>query len=372
MTHPTKKLGEVATLITGGTPSKTHPEYFGGEIKWLVSGDIHQKEIFDCEGRITEAGFKSSNARLLPLNSVMIALNGQGKTRASVAILRTKATCNQSLVAISPNEKELIPDFLWHNLNGRYLEIRALTGMDKRQGLNMQIIRNIEIPLPQIAEQKKIVARIEKQFAKIDENARLRAESLAATGQLLPAVLHEIFSSAESKGWDEKNLGEVFTFNYGKGLDRSARSESGKFMVYGANGELGKSDKHLVEGAGIIIGRKGSAGELTRVSGKYWPTDVTYYVVEDNLYDIGFAYYLFKFLNFPQYATGVKPGINRNQIYKLKIFLPSLAEQKKIVKKLDALSERVRALRELQLAQSADLKALKQSILHEAFSGAEK
>ena len=108
-----RQIGDVCRLMTGGTPSRTKPEYFGGEIKWLVSGDIHQGEIVDCEGRITEAGMRSSNAKLLPVNSVMIALNGQGKTRGTVALLRTRATCNQSLVSIHPNEPEkLLPEFL--------------------------------------------------------------------------------------------------------------------------------------------------------------------------------------------------------------------------------------------------------------------
>ena len=95
----TEKIGDVCRLMTGGTPSRANRDYFDGEIKWLVSGDIHQGEIFDCAGRITEAGMNASNAKFLPVNSVLIALNGQGKTRGTVALLRTTATCNQSLVA---------------------------------------------------------------------------------------------------------------------------------------------------------------------------------------------------------------------------------------------------------------------------------
>ena len=69
----------------------TNKKYYGGEIKWLVSGDINKGEIFDCEGRITKLALKESSAKLLPVNSVLIALNGQGKTRGTVAILRIVA-----------------------------------------------------------------------------------------------------------------------------------------------------------------------------------------------------------------------------------------------------------------------------------------
>lgn len=165
-----RKIGDVCVLATGGTPSRSKPEYFGGDIRWLVSGDIHQGEIVDCQGRITAAGMKNSNAKLLPMNSVMIALNGQGKTRGSVALLRTQATCNQSLVSISPKDPtELLPEFLYANLHGRYQEIRRLTGDDDkdRRGLNMALIRNIEIPLAPPPEQHRIVSILDDAFAGI-------------------------------------------------------------------------------------------------------------------------------------------------------------------------------------------------------------
>ena len=80
---PSVMLGEICTFMTGGTPTSTVAEYYeNGTIPWLVSGDIHGFEIWDCERRITPAALENSNARVLPKDSVLIALNGQGKTRA--------------------------------------------------------------------------------------------------------------------------------------------------------------------------------------------------------------------------------------------------------------------------------------------------
>jgi type I restriction enzyme S subunit len=156
-----KKFGEVCNLMTGGTPSKSKPEYFkNGKIKWLVSGDIHQKEIFDCDGRITEEGLKNSNAKYLPIDSTIIALNGQGKTRGSVALLRVQATCNQSLVSIYPKDKkEILSEYIYFNLHSRYQELRKLTGDagNERRGLNMSIIGNIYLPIPLLEQQRIIV-----------------------------------------------------------------------------------------------------------------------------------------------------------------------------------------------------------------------
>jgi len=158
-------IGDVCDLMTGGTPSRKVPEYFdNGDIKWLVSGDINQKEIFDCDGRITEEGFNNSSVKFLPKNSVLIALNGQGKTRGTVAILRTKATCNQSLVSIFPKPGvNLNTKYLYYFLEGMYDKIRRITGDsgNDRRGLNMPLIRNITILLPPLKEQENIIAKLD-------------------------------------------------------------------------------------------------------------------------------------------------------------------------------------------------------------------
>jgi len=167
------KIGDVCKLMTGGTPSRTRDDFFrNGTVKWLVSGDIHQGEIFDCEGRITTEAMRSSNTKILPINSVMIALNGQGKTRGTVALLKTEATCNQSLVSISPiNIEELMPEFLFYNLKMRYRELRRMTGDggNDRRGLNMVLLREIEIPLPSMANQIEIVKNLKLADESIQE-----------------------------------------------------------------------------------------------------------------------------------------------------------------------------------------------------------
>jgi type I restriction enzyme, S subunit len=183
------KLGEVCQLKTGGTPSKAVPEYYGGVIKWLVSGDINRKEIFDCEGRITEIGLANSNASLLPADCVMIALNGQGKTRGTVALLNTEAACNQSLVALIPRDRnELWPRFLLHQLQMRYQELRNLTGDNHRSGLNMAVLNRLSITLPTFDEQKRIANTLRKQMSEV-EKVREMAQAELDVINTLPTIL---------------------------------------------------------------------------------------------------------------------------------------------------------------------------------------
>jgi len=194
-----KKLGEVCSLMTGGTPSKNKQEYFdGGGIRWLVSGDVNLGEIYDCDGRITEVGMKNSNAKYLPVNSVIIALNGQGKTRGTVAMLRTKATCNQSLVSIYPKDlKTILPEYIYYNLNIRYKEIRKITGDtgNDRRGLNMPLIRNIKIPYPKlIIEQQSVIAKFDTLSAETKKLEAIYTQKLADLEELKKSILAKAFN----------------------------------------------------------------------------------------------------------------------------------------------------------------------------------
>jgi type I restriction enzyme S subunit len=220
--------------MTGGTPSRTRPEYFeNGSIKWLVSGDINQNEIFDCEGRITEEAMKSSNTKILPLNSVMIALNGQGRTRGSVALLRTEAACNQSLVSISPlNSSELLPEFLFHNLRMRYQELRRMTGDDgnDRRGLNMSLIRDILIPLPSLERQHVIVKKLNYAVSEINLLEEIHAKrNRDFLANLFDTFRDSLLTSACSNS-PSIEFGEVGNFvrgPFGGSLKKSMFKQSG-------------------------------------------------------------------------------------------------------------------------------------------------
>ena len=192
-------IGETCNLQTGGTPSTSKKEFYeGGTIKWLVSGDINLKVVNDCEGRITELGMNSSNTKYLPVNSVLIALNGQGKTRGTVAMLRTKATCNQSLVSIFPkDEKILLPELVFSNLEGRYDEIRKMTGDggNDRRGLNMPLIRSIKFSYPKnITEQKEIIKKLENLRAETKKLEAIYQQKNIDLEELKKSVLQKAFS----------------------------------------------------------------------------------------------------------------------------------------------------------------------------------
>lgn len=137
--------------------------------------------------------------------------------------------------------------------------------------------------------------------------------------------------------WRTVKLGEVCELAYGRALDKSERLDSDGVPAFGANGIKTYAKKSLFNEPSIIVGRKGSAGEITKVDEPFWALDVTYYVkIDRDIIDLNFLFYTLTTLNLPSMARGVKPGINRNDVYEKRILLPTLAEQQRIVAKLDA------------------------------------
>jgi type I restriction enzyme S subunit len=157
------KIEDIAKVTAGGTPSTKESTYWGGDIPWMNSGEINLRRIKSVEGRITEIGLKNSSTKIIPSNSVLMALAGQGKTRGKVAINEFPLCTNQSLAAIY-SFKNAIYEFVFQNLESRYTEIRKMsTGDGGRGGLNLAIIKSITLAIPTIGEQEKI-ADILKSF----------------------------------------------------------------------------------------------------------------------------------------------------------------------------------------------------------------
>jgi len=176
----TKRIEEFTDCTAGGTPSTHISEYWGGTIRWMNSGELNLKVVYDVEGRITELGLRESSTKMIPCRCVLIGLAGQGKTRGTVAMNNVELCTNQSIAAVFPNES-FIPEYLYYNLDTRYDELRSMsTGDGGRGGLNLRIIRAIEVPFPPAAEQTAIAAVLSDMDAEIEalERRRDKAKSI--------------------------------------------------------------------------------------------------------------------------------------------------------------------------------------------------
>jgi len=188
-----KTIGQISkNIIAGGTPSTLKSEYWNGLIKWMSSGELNLKRVYEVSGRVTELGLKKSSTKLIPMQCVLIGLAGQGKTRGTVAMNMVDLCVNQSIAAIFPNAKVFDSDFLYHNLDNRYYELRQLSkGDGGRGGLNLQIIKSLIIALPSIDEQQKIANCL----SNVDEMITVQIANIEALKQHKIALIQSLFPS---------------------------------------------------------------------------------------------------------------------------------------------------------------------------------
>jgi type I restriction enzyme S subunit len=179
-------------VLTGGTPRTEVKEYYEPkEIPWMKSGEIQGKRIRKIDTWISRKGLENSNARILPRNSVVIALAGRGKTRGTTSILDVDCACNQSVICMVLDEDKLVPEFLHYYLSNLYLYIRNLTGDKDRSGLNKEIVGNLPLFLPKKPEQEKIASILSAIDTKIETEERKEG----ATNELFKSMLFDLMSA---------------------------------------------------------------------------------------------------------------------------------------------------------------------------------
>lgn len=192
------KVGDFAEVITGGTPSTLNKEYWeDGDIPWLNSGELNQDIVNSSRNFITKEGLRNSATRLMPPDTVLIALTGA--TTGKIGYLTFEACANQSVTGIMPSEKHF-PKFLYFYLNS----IRNKVLMDAYGGAQPHIsqgyVKNLKIPLPPLETQKKIAAILDK----ADELRQNDRKILDKYDQLAQSVFLEMFGDPEKKSRELK------------------------------------------------------------------------------------------------------------------------------------------------------------------------
>ena len=168
-----KAIGKEFEIKTGATPSRKDETYWdNGTIPWVKTTELKEVVIYDTDECITELGFNNSSVNLLPKNTLLIAMYGQGKTRGMTGKLGIEATTNQACAALLPTDKNN-QDFIWIQLRCLYEELRNLGRGGNQPNLNTNLIKSFEILFPPIELQNQfaeIVASIQKQKELLNES----------------------------------------------------------------------------------------------------------------------------------------------------------------------------------------------------------
>lgn len=205
------KIGSVSErIIPGATPSTSVKKYWDGNIRWMSSGEIHNRFIYNTKSNITKEGYEVCSTTILPTHCVLIALAGQGKTRGCVAVNEVELCTNQSIAALVP--KDIYYLYLFFYLESKYLELRKISSGDgTRGGLNISLLNGFQIAIPAHPEQEKIAEILAGQ----DRVIALKEELLAEKQKQKKYLMQQLLTGKKrlpgfSGEWIESRLGDLF------------------------------------------------------------------------------------------------------------------------------------------------------------------
>jgi type I restriction enzyme M protein len=153
----TVRIGDIAVVANGSTPSKAEDRYWvGGTFPWLPTGKVHERFIRTGGEFITEAALKERKARVFPSGSVLVAMIGQGKTRGSAALLEIDASVNQNFACVIP--RDIDSHYLFYALDFSYEALRRSSHGSNQEALNCGLVANFRVPCPPRVRQEEIAA----------------------------------------------------------------------------------------------------------------------------------------------------------------------------------------------------------------------
>lgn len=225
MSYEIIKINDICVKVTsGGTPKSTNAEFYNPkEVPWLKTGEVNYCRIYDTETYISKEGLARSSAKLIPENSVIIAMYGQGDTAGKVAINKIPLSTNQACCNLVINHEIADYEYVYYALSTLYDKLVSLKNGGAQPNLNAGIIKEVEIPFPELITQKKI-ASILSNYDYLIENNQKQIKLLEEAAQRLykgwfvdlrfPGYEDVEIVDGVPEGWSYKRveeLGEVIT-----------------------------------------------------------------------------------------------------------------------------------------------------------------
>ncbi len=376
-------VGRISDTVTaGGTPSTSEKRFWGGDIRWMNSGELNDKKVSEVQGRITREGLSNSSTKVIPPRCVLIGLAGQGKTRGTVAMNLVELCINQSIAAIYPNNSAFNSDFLYHDLDKRYDELRRLSaGGEGRGGLNLQIIKSLKVALPSLPEQQKIAECLSSvdellaaQARKLDalktHKKGLMQQLIPREGETQPRLRFPEFQNAGE--WHQKSLGGLCRIRTGK-KDANEGAADGTYPFFTCAEKHIYSHSYSFDAEAILIAGNANVGQTNYYNGKFEAYQRTYVLTDFG--DI-FVPYLYSVLSanlrpdlLAQVQTSAMSYIRLPMLEEYQINAPtSQAEQQRIAACLTSLDDLIAA----QTQKLEALKTHKKGLMQQLFPSREE
>lgn len=395
------RFGVIAEIVTGGTPSKKHPEYYGGNFPFYKPSDLDQGRLtYDASEYLSEEGKKVS--RIIPKNSTAVCCIGSiGKC----GYLMCEGTTNQQINSAIPKINSLCLYYYLctENFVQNLLSMASATTIAI---VNKSKMESCAFPLPPLSEQQRIVERIEELFAKLDEAKERLQEVAESFAVRKAALLHKAFTGELTKQWRlengvsdeswEEKKGEDFFEYVTSGSRGWAKYYSDKGSIFVRMGnlnhgtiELDLSDIQYVELPDQVEGQRsklqkndilisitadvGMIGLVREDMDAYINQHVALARPKNDLYAEFLAWYFVSDVGLQQMQNkqrgATKIGLGLQDIRSIILKIPTLPEQHEIVRLIDDLLARERSAQQAAEQALASIDLMKKSILARAFRG---
>lgn len=224
------KLGDICKYVTsGGTPKSSIKEYYEPkQIPWLKTKEVNYCRIYETESYISKDGLDNSSAKMIPQNSVIVAMYGQGDTAGRVAINKIPLTTNQACCNLIIDETKAYYEFVYYQLVTLYKKMVSLKNGGAQPNLNAAIIKSIEIKLPPLKTQRYI-ADILSAYDDLIENNQKQIKLLEEAAQRLykewfvnlrfPGHENTKIVDGVPEGWKKERLVDIAEIQYGYAFD---------------------------------------------------------------------------------------------------------------------------------------------------------
>ena len=374
----TVKLGDVCDLVGGGTPSKKNDDYYDGDIPWATVRDMSVEELSSTEHKITELGLKNSSSKVIPANNVIIASRvGLGK----VCILRQDTAINQDLRGVIPKrENEIDKSFLFYWFKGIASIIIGAGRGATVQGVTLPFLNSLSFPLPPLAEQQRIVAKLDAAFAEIDVAIETADKNVENSKMIFQTLRNDIYQKVA----DTAPNVELETIAK---LSRGHNPPKSKFIDIPKDGYVrfyqirdAKSDKfatyvpddsklHKVTERDFLMNAYRYVGEVFRgVSGAFNVALCKLSIIDFEKVNEDYLYYmvpshLIKGELLKTSARSLIPSMSVKELAKLKVPIPSFQEQKEISTKIIDVEQQQIVLLNIYKEKLYQLTNLKSAIL---------
>ena len=267
MSWETICVGDVCKYTTsGGTPKTSMASYYEPPtIPWLKTKEVNYCRIYQTESYISQEGLEKSSAKLIPENSVIVAMYGQGDTAGRVAINKIPISTNQACCNLVIDPQKADYEFVYYALSTLYEKLVSLKNGGAQPNLNAQIIRNVEIPFPPLETQHRI-AKILSSYDYLIENNQKQIKLLEEAAQRLYKEWfvdlrfpgHETTSITDGipEGWKQLWLEQVAPILTGK-KDANFSTEDGQYPFFTCAQTPLQAPSYSFDGDAVILAGNG-------------------------------------------------------------------------------------------------------------------